>query len=254
MALWGAEGQIHTWVWDPASEVGSKWDLVAELVSQTDEALLVSLWPCGRMAKVIGAPNAQSDHCAVSIFDATLIGKEGIPVFFTDNPSDALFHKRAIRDDFRNVLELCAGLGIGAMGFAAAGMTVVGACDWSAPFTQAFSEVHPGVPVITGDIGDKETLKQLHCLHGRPSVMMSGFSCQPYSRGGRQLGALDARSDTLGKTLRAAVMLRSLAVVLECVQDAGSNSMVRKELDQFRSQCGFHLAEIILRSSSSSSK
>jgi site-specific DNA-cytosine methylase len=195
----------------------------------------------------MGAPNAQSDHCAVSIFDATLIGKEGIPVFFTDNPSDALFHKRAIRDDFRNVLELCAGLGIGAMGFAAAGMTVVGACDWSAPFTQAFSEVHPGVPVVTGDIGDKETLKQLHSLHGRPTVMMSGFSCQPFSRGGRQLGALDARSDTLGKTLRAAVMLRSLAVVLECVQDAGSNSMVRKELDQFRSQCGFHLAEIILR-------
>ena len=42
-------------------------------------------------------------------------------------------------------------------------------------------------------------------------------------------------------------MLRSLVFVLECVQDAGSNAMVRNQLDRFRQELGFHLSEVILK-------
>ena len=164
-----------------------------------------------------------------------------------DDPSLVLFHQRGNREDLWNFIELCCGLGIGAMGFHAAGMNMVAGCDWSEPFTAAFAEVHPGTPVITGDIGDASVIKKLHQVHSRPAVLMSGFSCQPFSTGGRQLGALDDRSSTLAKSLHAGFMLRSPVIILECVQDAGTNAMVRKQLDQFRTQCGYHLTEVVLK-------
>lgn len=246
--LWGEAGPARSWKWDSTAEVGSTCDIVADLLGSTSDSWLVKLWPCGRQAKVLGSLTVPIDCSGFSIFDACLIEAGPVPTFFIDVPEDVLYHRRATRDDFRHVIELCAGLGIGAMGFAAAGMKVVGACDWSAPFTCAFTEIHPDIPVVTGDIGDKATIRQLHRIHNRPSVLMSGFSCQPYSRGGLRKGVQDSRSDTLGKTLRASFMLRSLIVVLECVQDAGSNAMVRQELDQFRHQCGFHLSEVLLKS------
>ena len=60
-------------------------------------------------------------------------------------------------------------------------------------------------------------------------------------------GAADERSLTLPKALKGAFRLRSLAVILECVQDAGNNSMVRSLVDSFASQCGYRLAETTLR-------
>ena len=103
-------------------------------------------------------------------------------------------------------------------------MKVVAACDWSQPFTVAHAEIHPQVPVVHGDISDRAVIKQLHSLHGRPAVLMSGFSCQPFSKGGQQRGALDQRSNTLEQSLTVGHLLRSLVVVLECVQDAGTNA------------------------------
>ena len=61
------------------------------------------------------------------------------------------------------------------------------------------------------------------------------------------MGAADERSLTLPKALKGAFRLRSLAVILECVQDAGNNSMVRSLVDSFASQCGYRLAETTLR-------
>ena len=145
-----------------------------------------------------------------------------------------------------NMVELCAGIGIGTMGFSQVGIRTVCAADWCQPFTQAFQEIHPDIPVVTGDIGDSEVLKQLYRLHPEPTTLMCGFACQPFSAGGLQRGVNDARSSTLPKTLRAAVLLRSVAVILECVQDAGSNSMVRNLVDSFARQCGYHLAEVNL--------
>lgn len=124
------------------------------------------------------------------------------------------------------MVELCAGLGIGTLGFNHAGMKTVCAADWCAPFAAAFC-----IPVVTGGIGDDKVLKQLFRLHSHPSTLMCGFSCQPFSTG---------RSLTLPKTLCAGYLFRSVAIILECVQDAGTNSMVRSLVDTFASQCGYH--------------
>ena len=85
--------------------------------------------------------------------------------------------------------------------------------------------------MVTGGIGDDKVLKQLFRLHSHPSTLMRGFSCQPFSTG---------RSLTLPKTLCAGYLFRSVAIILECVQDAGTNSMVRSLVDTFASQCGYH--------------
>ena len=135
------------------------------------------------------------------------------------------------------MVELCAGLGIGTLGFNHAGMKTVCAADWCALFTAAFCEMHPDIPVVTGGIGDDKVLKQLFRLHPHPSTLMCGFSCQPFSTG---------RSLTLPKTLCAGYLFRSVAIILECVQDAGTNSMVRSLVDTFASQCGYHLSETTL--------
>jgi hypothetical protein len=203
--VWGAEGSVHNWVWPPQSEIGSRGDVVAEVTSYTSNSALVSLIPCGTRAKIMGAIKVPPDCNCVSIFDATLIDKVPFLVFVVDNASDVLYHKKGNRDDLFNIIELCSGIGIGAFGFKEAGMRVVGACDWSGPFTQAFAQIHPDVPIIHGDIKDKEVIKQLHALHGRPTILMSGFSCQPFSTGGQQKGALDQRSGTLELSLRAGV-------------------------------------------------
>ena len=181
------------------------------------------------------------------MFDAKLLDNVPFLVFEVEDPTDVLYRKRGNRQDLYNVVELCSGIGIGAFGFIEAGMKVVAACDWSGPFTEAFSEIHPQTPVVHGDICSKDVVKDLHKMHGRPGILMSGFSCQPFSSGGQQLGALDRRSNTLEQSLKVGHMLRSLVYVLECVQDAGTNAMVRNQLDRFRQECKFQLSEVILK-------
>ena len=58
---------------------------------------------------------------------------------------------------------------------------------------------------------------------------------------------MDNRSLTLPKALKAAFKLRAVAILLECVEDAKSNSFVRNLVDGFSSQCGFRLTETVLK-------
>ena len=244
--VWGDPGVSRHWVWQPDTALGTKIDVVADLISHHDGGALTSLVPCGTKAKFFGV-SIPSDCCCISVFDAKLLDKEPFLVFEVEDPTDVLYHKRGNRQDLYNIVELCSGIGIGAFGFIEAGMKVVAACDWSGPFTEAFSEIHPQTPVVHGDICNKDVVKKLHSLHGRPGILMSGFSCQPFSSGGQQLGALDSRSNTLEQSLKVGHMLRSLVIVLECVQDAGTNAMVRNQLDRFRMECKFHLSEVVLK-------
>ena len=244
--VWGDPGVSRHWAWQPDTALGSKVDVVADLISHHEGGALTSLVPCGTKAKFFGV-SIPSDCCCISVFDAKLLDNVPFLVFEVEDPTDVLYRKRGNRQDLYNVVELCSGIGIGAFGFIEAGMKVVAACDWSGPFTEAFSEIHPQTPVVHGDICSKDVVKELHKMHGRPGILMSGFSCQPFSSGGQQLGALDRRSNTLEQSLKVGHMLRSLVYVLECVQDAGTNAMVRNQLDRFRQECKFHLSEVILK-------
>ena len=246
MALWGSAGPQVTWGYPPSLEIGGKCDIVAEVISVTDDAVLVTVLPSRVKAKLLGSLEIPAECATISLFDATLVQKDPMPVFIIDDPTDALLYGRGTRESFTNLIDLCSGMGIGTIGFQASGMAPVCAAEWSPPVAEAFRSMHPDVPCISGDIASKETLKCLYRAHPKPAVVMCGFSCQPFSSGGSQRGADDGRSTTLHAALRASYMLRAVAVVFECVQDAATNSMVRQQIEGFRDQCGFHLSEVVL--------
>lgn len=246
-STWGESGPPLVLGYDPSMKVGDRVDLVATLVSVSEGSLLTHLCPCGSKARFTGSFDIPEECQAVTIFGCVLIDKGAILTFQVSSMECVICHRRCARDDMWNLVELCAGIGVGSFGFDMAGMKTVCAVDKCQPFTEAFQEVHPGVPVITGDISCNEVLKKVYHTHPHPTAMMSGFSCQPFSTGGMKLGASDARSASLPSTLRAAYLLRSVAVILECVQDAGSNNMVRSLIDSFSNQCRYHVTEAILR-------
>ena len=246
-STWGESGPPLVLGFDPKMVIGDRVDLVAELISVSEGSLLTHLCPCGSKARFTGSFDIPEECQAVTIFGCVLIDKDAIVTFQVPRMDDVICHRRCARDDMWNVVELCAGIGVGTFGFDLAGMKTVCAVDWCQPFTDAFQEVHPGTPVVTGDISSNEVLKKVHQTHPHPTAMMCGFSCQPFSSGGQQLGAGDARSASLPSTLRAAYLLRSVALILECVQNAGSNNMVRSLIDSFSQQCRYHVSEVILR-------
>ena len=227
-------------------EVGSKCDLVAEVISGTTEAVLVTLVPQRVQAKLIGSLSVSSGCSRISVMDATLVQQGPCPIFVVDDPSDALLYGPSSRESFTRLFDLCAGMGFGTIGLAAAGMIPVCAAEWSLPFVEAYRSANPDVPCVHGDISAKDTIRSLYKAYPKPAVVMCGFSCQPFSAGGAQRGADDQRSTTLYAALRASRMLQSVAVILECVQDASTNSMVRRQVESFRDQCGYHLSEIVL--------
>ena len=246
MDVWGSPGDALNFGYHSGVLVGSKVDLVADIISAQEDSILVSLYPGGQRAVLLGGVVIPAECTSVSVFDATLVGSGSLLCFLADKPDEILFHKRCCRSDFTKMVEFCAGMGIGIYGFATAGMETVVAVEWSKPMAETFELMHPGVPVICGDVNARATVKEVYRLHPSSAVLMAGFSCQPFSMGGMMRGANDQRSNTLAATLKAGCMLRSLVIILECVQEAGRNSMVRQQIEAFRDQCKFHLTEVVL--------
>ena len=236
-----------TWKFDANLGVGESVDVVADIVVSTSDSVLANLWPCGTKVKVVGHADPPAQCISMTLFGAKILQQSPLVVLSAEAPGSVIYHRRAVRDDLWNVIELCAGMGVGCMGFQHAGMKVAAAVEWSQPFAEAFAESHPDVPIFHGDIGDTTILQKVHAAHPFPCAMMCGFSCQPFSTGGAQQGALDVRSATLPKTLKAAHLLRAVVVILECVPDAGSNNMVRGLVDTFVQEFGYHLSEVQLK-------
>ena len=246
MALWGSAGPEVNFGFHPGVKVGDRIDIVANIESVSGVVAFVTLLPGLRPARIAGVHDIPDGCFSVSALSATVVSLSPLPTFQVLDPTDLLYHGKSTMEDHTNLIELCAGMGIGTIGFETAGMTPVAAVDWSKPMTEAYQAMHPNVPVIHGDIACTDTIKQLYKVHPRPAVVMCGFSCQPFSTGGAQRGADDQRSTTLGAALRIAFVLRSQAVILECVQDASTNAMVRRQVEAFRDQLQFHLSEAIL--------
>lgn len=114
--VWGDPGTARSWVFPVDTPIGAQLDIVADVVSFSEGGALVSLVPCGTKAKVFGV-TVPHDCCCISVFEAKLLDKVPFLVFEAQDPSDALYHKRGNRDDLFNIVELCCGIGIGAMGF-----------------------------------------------------------------------------------------------------------------------------------------
>ena len=251
MALWGEMGKPITWGFNQAdAAIGSRLDMVFDLITYDDRdgSALVFTWPGRVKARIFsGLDGLPEDAVSISVYGIQLVDNVGIPGFVIDKHSVVLDHPNLLYTDLLNVFEFCAGMGVCTQGLQEAGMKTVVANELRAPMAELYQAMHPSVSVVVGDINDPFTVIEVHQKHRRSATVMAGFSCQPYSSGGKQMGRLDERSDTLLGVMRAAVMLRTPLILLECVRDAGTNRFVRRVLESFRDEFQFTLNEGILK-------
>ena len=77
-------------------------------------------------------------------------------------------------------------------------------------------------------------------------MLLAGFPCQPLSRQGSQLRSEDSRSLTLPAILRAAALLRSSCVLLECVTEALTDPSTQAYIREFCALYGYSLDQACL--------
>ena len=150
--------------------------------------------------------------------------------------------------DMGYVHDVCCGLGGFSTAFQHLGVSVVSAVDSCELAVQAFQLNH-SCPTICGDIASVDVLVRMHTCQlvcGRRPVISAGFPCQPLSRQGAQLRQWDQRSKTLGSILRAAHLLRSTGLFLECVQEALSDDATQRQLQEFANMHGFAVFQRVL--------
>lgn len=175
-----------------------------------------------------------------------MVQKQGpTPLLVSTEFSTIWGNQQATWEDARNVVELCSGMGGIGQGAKAALFRPVVACDMRERMLELY-KMHGDVHAVCGDITRISTLHEVHRAHPKGSSLAAGISCQPYSALGDGRSGDDYRSLTLPAVLAAGHFLRSIAIILECVEPAGKDAFVRWHVDQFCIRTGFHKAETIL--------
>ena len=155
-------------------------------------------------------------------------------------------HAKPTWKSLRSVVDLCSGFGGLTQGAIAAGFETAVACDQNPKMLDLYAAAS-NAPQVCGDFGNNSTLFDIWEKSRGASVLTSGFSCQPFSQLGDGRSSEDDRSSCLTKTLRAAYMLQSKIVILECVAPAGQDGFVRQQLNQFVSATGFSCSQVDLQ-------
>jgi len=174
------------------------------------------------------------------------VEKDGpTPLLVTAEDTCIWGHKQCTWEDAVEVMDFCSGMGGMGQGAKAAMFQPVVACDLRQSMLDLYS-LNSDAKLVKGDITRISTLNEVYKAHPRGTTLAAGVSCQPYSKLGDGRSGDDERSLTLPAVLAAAHFLRSMAVVLECVEPAGQDAYVRWHVDQFCVRTGFHKAETIL--------
>ena len=229
--------------------MGTRIDLSGDIICHDPErgACMLYTWPGKMKIRVFSGLFVDDDTEHVSIYGALFVDGLGLPGFEVDKHSEVLYHKRLQLKDFYQVIELCSGMGIATQGFMVSGLTPQVANELQPAMAEAYKALHPDIPVITGNVCDPMTVIEIHRTYERSAIVAAGFSCQPFSAGGKCMGVHDSRSGTLKGVLDAVKMLRCPVCILECVGKAGTNRYVRQVLDSFCREFQFHINEQILR-------
>lgn len=97
MDLWGDTGPFPRWAFRVDSTVGSKHNIVCDILSvdgATGHAL-VSLYPCRTKARIMtGVPSISTDVVSVAILGAEYVDGVGMPGFKVSDPRMVLTHPR----------------------------------------------------------------------------------------------------------------------------------------------------------------
>ncbi|MGH3055355.1 MAG: DNA cytosine methyltransferase, partial [Gaiellaceae bacterium] len=118
------------------------------------------------------------------------------------------------------MVDVFAGAGGLSLGLSRAGFNAVQAVELDADACATYATLHPNTEVKQADI---QRLK-LRRLRGSIALLVGGPPCQPFSTGGKQLGARDDR-DGFPEFLRVLDQLRPDAFLIENVAGLAAASM-----------------------------
>ena len=162
-----------------------------------------------------------------------------------DDSSHVLPHQTVQLDSLTGVTELCAGLGAMSFGLETAGCDIRVKNDLRESF-MSFLNRDGFQQTVCGDITEPATLKQIHSCNPASSILTAGFSCQPWSKLGDKNKLGDHRARSLVGALHAGFMLRSHAILLECVGESGKDPQVIAMIKQFCSLTGYWFTDVVL--------
>ncbi len=123
------------------------------------------------------------------------------------------------------VLDIFAGAGGLSLGLAGAGFAVTAAAEWDPDACATYAAAHPAAEVLDGDVAAMSFRR----FRGEVAVLAGGPPCQPWSTGGKRLGAGDPRNGWPG-FLRALAEIAPRAFLAENVAGLAAASR-RPHLD-----------------------
>lgn len=239
-------GKSQPFLFEPCWEKtksGQMIDVVVQLTCVGSDMSLGLMLPSRSPCSIIGlSPNGLSP--CVTLFAATFVGSTGGRMDLQLSPASVVrAHGLPSVCDVLQVVEFCAGMGASSLGLQAAGFQQVCAVEWMPAFVKLHENIHPQVPVVPGNIGDTKVLIEVHKKVPKAFTLMSGVSCQPFSRGGSGGGGNDNRSSTFPSTLRAVHLFQCPVLFIECVAPACDNLFVRQHLNALKEYLGYHIVE-----------
>ena len=167
------------------------------------------------------------------------------PILVVDEKAELLIHPPKDQSSLFALTETCSGLGGLGCGAEYAGWKVVAQNDINSKYMEHQAK-HTNIPVVTGDIGDMQTVVALHRTHSASSVMAFGFPCQPYSTAGDRKHGSDPRAAVLPNNLYAAFLLQMEIVVCECVPGAATSKHVLSCLEYYMEMTQSDRSEVLL--------
>lgn len=183
---------------------------------------------------------------AYTIVNGLLVSQFPMPQIRLTADSQVMKHATPTWHSLRSMVDLCSGFGGLAQGAIASGFEIAVASDQNPRMLELYAKAS-NAPLVCGDFGDNKILFDIWKKSGGASVLSSGFSCQPFSQLGDGRSSADIRSNCLTKTLRAAYLLQTKIVILECVAPAGQDEFVRQQIEHFQHVTGFSCSQVDLQ-------
>ena len=165
-----------------------------------------------------------------------------IPVISVEE-KNLLEHAPWTVEKAKQLIETCSGFGCMGVGFQKAGIRSVAFNDCNPHFAKWVSQKGP---TVEGHIGSTHVIRELFELTGGSTALGGGVACQPYSMGGDRKGGDDERAQSLPGMLKAAFLLNTPWLVIECVSEAQNVPFVIDCIGTFIRATGFTKAEAIL--------
>eukprot|EP00438_Fugacium_kawagutii_P006339 Skav211882 [mRNA] locus=scaffold3296:3551:6014:+ [translate_table: standard] len=175
----------------------------------------------------------------VSILGATVVEGAVRPTL-TVKDAYVLIHQVPGNEIYETIIDTCAGMSLMTQGPVSNGARVKVSNELRPKFCEIL-KASGHSEVICGDIGDRAVVSAIHQAWSSSSLLMAGFSCQPWSRLGDRAGFQDQRASSLPSTLKAAYFLRCHTIVLECVTAAGDDVEVKKTVQAFMKATGYRM-------------